>query len=147
MWKQITAYVQAYPSVVVTGMDAKGYPYSVRCHVQPDMTAEVVQVDLPSSAEIQPGPASLMGHYYDEQLWQQTSFVLNGRLEQRENGWHFHPEKVVGEISQNPLAVLRSLFKLRRTAHNYLKKRNLPKPKVAYEEIHALWEEIERDKK
>ena len=147
MWEQIIAYISSYPSVVVTGIDAGGYPYSVRCHVQPDSARQLIRTDLPANAEIQPGPASMMSHYHDENLWNQTSFLVNGKLENREDGWNFRPEKVVGEISQSPLELMRAMLRLRRTASDYLKKHNLPKPQVAYDEIHALWAEVERGKK
>ena len=51
------------------------------------------------------------------------------------------PKQFTPGASQNPLDMVRLLVNCRRTAANYLKKRQLPRPQVNWQQIDALWEE------
>lgn len=147
MWPRIAQTVAKFQSVVVTGLDADGYPYSVRCQPKLLEAEQVIAFDLPDHPGIQPGPASLMGHTHDEQLWSLSSFLVRGALERRGAGWVLRPKQFTPGASQNPLDMVRLLVNCRRTAANYLKKRQLPRPQVNWHQIDALWAEAEQVRK
>lgn len=56
---------------MLNATDPDGRPYSVRCRPRPDSSAGVLRLDLARGGEIQPGPASLLCHTHDEELWNQ----------------------------------------------------------------------------
>lgn len=143
MWEQTVQDLGNYSTAVVTGIDAAGYPYSVRCRPQPDSEQQVLRVDIPESAGIVPGPASLLAHDYNDQLWQQTSFMVRGTLERTSDGWILRPMTFIPGFSKNPIAMLRMLIVARRQTNAYLAKRGLPRPKVAWDEVKQLWAEVE----
>src|SRR5215218_2999835 len=60
VWDEIVRHLPSFESAVLTGLDAEGYPYSVRCRPRIDPTARTLKVQLP--AAIRPGPASLLCH-------------------------------------------------------------------------------------
>ena len=71
--------------------------------------------------EVQPGPASLLFHSHDEELWNQKVFLLLGRLEGEGPGRAFRPERPVGGIGLRSAA--RMLVGARRATKAYLKMR------------------------
>src|SRR5512134_1841187 len=83
MWAEISRRLPAYPSAVITGVNAQGYPASVRCQPQPISASQVLKFQIPDSSHIQPGPASLLCHKHDAQFWNLQSFVVCGTLERR----------------------------------------------------------------
>ena len=84
MWDKITKQLSKYESAVLTGRDAQGHPFSVRCMPQVDIHAHVLRVQLPPSVLLQPGPASLLCHRHNALLWDMESFLLRGNLVQVE---------------------------------------------------------------
>jgi len=83
MWDEILRHLPDLESAVLTGIDAEGYPYSVRCRPQPDARAPRVQ--LPPYGPVRPGFASLLCRSHDENLWNLKSFLVRGILA-REDG-------------------------------------------------------------
>jgi hypothetical protein len=139
MWDKITKQLSKYDSAVLTGKDAQGYPYSVRCIPKVDIQAQMLSVQLPPGVLLQPGPASLLCHRHNELLWDMESFLLRGKLAQDEQGWNFLPQQF---ISGTPgtgvgalISSLRWLLASRRSARRYLEKRNLPRPSIPWSEI------------
>lgn len=90
------------------------------------------------------GPASLLLHSHDEDLADLRLAACVGRVEeagqQRTTHVRFRPERVVPVPGDGttPLAMLRTVRTLRRTARRYLERRGLGRPAVAWEEFAAL---------
>ncbi len=52
MWHELVKEMADFTSSVVTGIDASGYPLSVRCKSDPDEATQVVRVQIPECAQI-----------------------------------------------------------------------------------------------
>jgi hypothetical protein len=139
MWNDIVTQLSKYPNAVLTGIDPDGYPFSMRCKPQVDESRKVLLIEQSGDVRIQPGPAGILCHYHDEQMWDLRSFQIHGTLEQAGQIWVFRPERYIpwgstsGQMDQ-----MRSLFKTRAVANKYLQKRGLPRPKVDWDEIKKL---------
>jgi len=144
MWDDITKHLKDFESAVVTGVDAEGYPFSVRCWPYPDAAgAEVLRVQLPAGTPIQPGPASLLCHEHDENLWNLKSFLVRGVLSRDEKGWLFEPLRFIPGAGIGGLpAMARFFIGSRRNARRYLKKRGLARPSIPWDEINAAKEQV-----
>jgi hypothetical protein len=142
MWDKIARELKKYDSAVLTAGDPQGYPFSVRCLPAVDAHAHVLRVQPPPGVLLQPGPASLLCHRHNELLWDMQSFLIRGVLAQDEQGWSFLPRRFIpGTPGSGPGALLPSvrwLLNSRRSAARYLKKRQLPRARIPWDEIRAL---------
>lgn len=138
MWAEIEKNLAAFESGVLNARDAGGYPYSVRCRPRPDPQAGVVRLDLAGGGAVRPGPASLLCHTHDEELWNQRAVLVLGRLEGTGQARVFRPERTVGGMGFR--AAARMLIGARRTTSAYLKKRGLARPRIPWGEIEAIKE-------
>jgi hypothetical protein len=142
MWTEIEKYVPFFESAVLNASDGDGYPYSVRCRPEQDRPAGIFRIDLAGVTNIQAGPASLLYHSHDEELWNQKIFLLRGRLEKMDHGHVFRPEKFVPSIGTGgPLGTVNMVLGMRKTTAKYLKNRNLKRPRIPWAEVAALKEE------
>ena len=144
MWAEIIKRLPDYRNAVITGVNAQGYPSSVRCRPEPDSAAQILKIQIPESAHIQPGPASLLCHKHDEQFWNQHSFIVWGTLDRCDNSWMFHPLRFTPGAAPDILSLVRFVSNARRAARQYLEKRRLPRPQIPWNEIKTLWAEVER---
>ncbi|HET8843921.1 MAG TPA: hypothetical protein VFN35_20825 [Ktedonobacteraceae bacterium] len=139
MRNEIMANMKHYESAVLTGLDASGYPLSVRCVPELEANDLVMRVQLPPESQMQAGLANLLYHRHNELLWDMQSFLLRGKLEKDEGGWTFHPQQFTlgtpGKGIKGLLASLRWVRGARRQARNYLQKRRLPRPRIPWQEI------------
>ena len=133
-FKRLVAELATYPSAVLNGRDADGYPYSVRCHPQPDAATRALRI-ADAAAPLTDGPASLLCHEHDDHLWRQRSVLTRGRLSRDGADWRFTPGRVIPGISQNPLALGRFFLHARGVAADYLTKRKLARPVIPWDEI------------
>jgi hypothetical protein len=139
VWDEIVEHLPRFESAVLTGLDAEGYPFSVRCRPRINAVARVLEVHLPAGIPVRPGPASLLCHRHDENLWHLRSFLVRGELNRDGRGWTFRPQRFVpGAGIGGPMGVVRFFVGSRRTARRYLEKRGLSRPRVPWEEIRAL---------
>ena len=139
MWAEITKHLYQFESAVLSGLDEEGYPFSVRCRPYPDTFGpDVLTVWLPPGTPIRPGPASLLCHSHDENLWNLKSFLVRGVLLRDAGGWTFEPGQFIpgAGIGGMP-AMIRFLAGSRRNAGRYLKKRGLKRPHIPWDEINA----------
>lgn len=138
MWAEIVKYLPTFRSAVLTGTDPQGYPLSVRCMPEPDGAARVLRITLPPGVELRPGPAGLLCHSHDERLWTLRSFNVRGTLERDAGGWTLRPHQFIpgGGIS-GPLATIRTLRTLRKTAARYLARRGMVAPTIPWARIEA----------
>lgn len=144
MWDEIVEHLRGFPTAVLTGVDATGYPVSLRCAPGPDASARTLRIRLPESAGMEVGPACLLCHRHDEQLWNLKSFLLRGELLRDEEDWVFRPDRFVpGAGIGGLVALLRFVRDGRRRTRRYLRERGLARPAVPWDRIQAMWQEVE----
>lgn len=136
MWKRAKKDLSKYPEAVLNAKDAEGRGVSVR---QRDLAFDVatgtMPVKLPSSLGAVAGPATLLGHFHDDKVWNMHSMSIRGTLEQRAGQWVFVAS------SYQPARIMDFLRGTRVSARKYLERRGLPWPKPNYEVINRLFEE------
>lgn len=138
MWDEVTKGLAQFPDAVLTGVDADGYPLSIRCQPQVDTPNQVLRVPMQGGVDLRPGPASLLCHSHDENLWKLKAFLVRGRIEPADGSWVFHPQKFIpGGGMGGPLGDLRATVGARRTAKRYLTKRGLARPAIPWDKIKA----------
>ena len=139
MWAEITKCLYQFESAVPSVLDDAGYPFSVRCRPYPDASgAEVMRVRLPALGALRPGPASLLCHSNDRNLWNLKSFLVRGVLKKDDGGWSFEPNQFIPGAGIGGLpAMIRVFTGSRRNAGRYLKKRGLARPRIPWDEINA----------
>jgi hypothetical protein len=139
--------LEAFPDAVLTGLDAAGFPFSLRCTPQPDHRQQLLQAPIPPGIDILPGPAGLLCHRHNERLWGLKNFVLLGHLELQGTDWFFHPARFIpGNGFGGLLGDIRLIFKARATARRYLEKRGLTRPEIPWAAIKALQAEARGEK-
>lgn len=147
MWDEIVEHLADFSSALLTCVDEAGYPFSVRCRPEPDVDEQVLRVQVPEYTNIQPGPAGLLCHKHDEQLWNLKSFILCGSLERGTHGWIFRPQRFTpGAGIGGLIGMVRFLRSGRRIAKRYLDKRGLERPSIPWDRVHALWAEVKTSK-
>ena len=118
-------------------LDADGMPTLLRVGLGA-ATDEAVTVEVSEGAEVRPGPASLLAHSHDERLWNMRRTVLLGDLRGADGAWTFEPTRSIGGEDSSPLALMRGIITMRRTAARYLARRDLPRPRIAWAEFKTL---------
>src|SRR5690242_5560467 len=144
MWDEIIKNLARFQSAVISGLDAAGYPFSMRCQPQPDATTRTLRLDLPPSSPLQPGPASVLCHKHDKLLARQESFAVRGTLEQGARGWYFRPVQFIAGVRSDPVSVTKFVIDCRRKASQYLAARRLPRPQIPWVEIIAAKQQDRR---
>ncbi len=138
MWDNLLKLLSQYPNAVLTGFDAQGYPFSQRCTPQPEAARQVLRIAPFGQVSLQPGPASLLCHSFNQEVWNLKSVQVLGRIEPDGKGWVFHPERLLGGMGSSPMDQFKMLSAGRAEAQKYLKKRGLARPKVIWPDIRAL---------
>jgi hypothetical protein len=147
MWKKIIKHLVEFSSAVLNGVDASGYPYSVRCKPEPDSDKRVLLINLPGNLPLQSGTASLLCHKHDELIGNQKSFVVRGKLERSADGWLFRPTAFIPGLGIGFMMGFPSLIiNGRRNAKQYLQKRGLPRPQVNWQDVKQTWAEAKRER-
>ena len=132
-----------FDDAVLTVSDAEGYHYGGGCRPQLDRATARLELDLgPAGAALAPGPASLLCHEHDEELWNQKAFLVRGRLDRGDGGgWAFEPERFVPGVGVGGArGMARFLIGARRSAGAYLRRRGLARPRVPWHELGAIEE-------
>ena len=143
MWSEIERYMPEFKSGVLTGLDTDGRPFSLRCQAELDSQSETLRLDLPESVDLESGPASLLFHKHDENLWQLLSFAIRGDLERVGERWIFQPQDFIPGVGIGGLSsYLRFLIKGRKTTKQYMQKRGLERPKVPWDEWQAAFSQV-----
>src|SRR5437868_9839631 len=90
MWAEAAKTIARFRGVVVTAVDADGYPVSVRVSApRYDGASGELPVSWPDSFGVTAGPAVLLCHSHNRKLWNIKIAQVKGRLEQRTAGWVF----------------------------------------------------------
>ena len=139
MWADLAGVLPRFSSAVLTFRDADGYPFSVRCQPRPDATTETFLIDLPVGVPVSAGPAGMLWHSFDDQLWNQVSYTTRGQLQEADSGWrytptHFTPGAGVGGAT----AMLGFIVAARRTTRRYLRRRHLARPRIPWQQINHI---------
>jgi hypothetical protein len=131
------AALTGFPTAVLGTSDAEGSPRLLRVGLGPVVDG-VITLDAPDDADLRPGPAGLLGHSHDDLLWNLRTGAVLGELVYRGGAWRFAPTRVLSGGISGPIGQLRSMAGMRRTAARYLARRNLPRPRVAWDEFIAV---------
>ena len=138
MWDEMRKGLAQFPDAVLTVVGADGYPLNIRCQPQVDEDDRVLRVQTARGVDLRPGPASLLCHSHDENLWKLRSFLIRGQIEPADDSWVFHPEKFIpGGGMGGPLGALRAIVEARRTAKRYLTIRHLARLAIPWDKIKA----------
>jgi hypothetical protein len=138
VWAEAAKWLAKFPDTVITALDAEGYPVSVR-QVAPryDATNGLLVVEVPDALRITEGPANLLCHSHDEELWSLNAIHIKGRLEYQ-SAWLF----VTTAFTPPPRWALIGLWQFARSgraaARRYLDWRGLGRPVVNWDAVHEL---------
>lgn len=139
MWARAKKQLAKYPEGVLSALDARGYPLSVRqTALAYDAGTGELPVRIPAALEPVEGPANLLCHFHDDKLWNMHMVQLKGRIERRGEGWHFVT------TAFDPPSGLEQVRRISRSANAYLARRSLPRPTVPFDVIDALWERAKK---
>jgi hypothetical protein len=139
MWNQLSRYLPEFSSAVLTSVDPAGFPFSLRCQPRLNPARQVLLIDLPVSAPLQPGPAGLLCHTHNDHLWNLKSFVVRGALERDGAAWLLRPAQFIPGMG---IGGWRSYVHFvrhgRQATRAYFAKRGLPQPHVDLDAMLAL---------
>ena len=141
MWDEIVKQLQEYENAVLTIVNEDGYPFSIRCTPTPDSENQVLRLDLPNIESIKQGRAGLLWHKHNEQIFDMSSFGVRGSLQRDEKGWYVLPERHIPGAGLAITDLLNMVRDGRRTAKKYLAKRGLPRPKIPWKRMQALYKD------
>jgi hypothetical protein len=138
VWAEAAKWLGKFDEAVLTGVDADGYPVSVR--VKPgdyDATTGTLPASFPSALHVVEGPANVLAHSHDEKMWHLNMIQIKGRLEHRNDGWVFQSTNF---DAPSKLAFVQFVRSNSTAAQKYLDKRGLKRPRVNW----AAVKEIQR---
>ena len=140
MWnKQLVACAQAYPTGVLTLVDADGYPFTVRCAVEFDAARGLMMLSgVGTLFEGMTGKACLLFHRHNPDLSGQHELLIKGDLAREDGRLVFRPsEFLTGSgrqdtdrmpVAGSPIDIFQFMLLGRRKAREYLAKRGAPYP-------------------
>lgn len=132
-----------FATAVVTFIDEGGYPFSLRCRVEPEGEEGLIRLQLPPAIPVVPGPAGLLCHSHDEEMWNQQSFTARGAIHREGDAWVFSPESHTEGLGQGGLPrMIELMLTGRRRADLYLKARGLPRPEVPWKDLQAIKRQV-----
>ncbi len=140
MWNEIVKNIEEYPSAVLTLVDERGYPFSLRCTAKPESSSQTLRLQLPEGLNVKSGPAGLLCHKHDELSWNLESLGVSGTLEEDNRGWILRPHRFIPGLSTKPLDLLKAILNSRNATNDYLRKRGLKRPKISWNEIRESYE-------
>jgi hypothetical protein len=133
VWTELTQAMAGFPDAVLR-VNAQGFPLSVRCRPRLDPALRVLHVDRAPGVALLDGPASLLCHSHDRNLWRLRSFLVRGQLTTTGTTWVFHPVALVaGTGLSGPVGDVRSFWAARQRAGRYLARRGLTRPTVPWQ--------------
>ena len=140
MWAELRRQLRGFSNPVLTGLDADGYPVSLRCALEVDETQQALRVSLPGWTRIRQGPASLLCHGHNDLLWDLHSFMVRGSLEPiHGETWLFRPRRLVPGLGMGGLlGTVRFALAKRRAARRYLERRGLRRPRIDWARLKAV---------
>lgn len=133
MWAEAAKWIAKYQEGVITALDAGGYPVSIRqTQLRYDAQSGTMPVVLPEALGAVAGPANLLCHFHDDELWSLRAIQVSGRLEPHAGGLRFATTKF------EPPSPLRQLLGMSRAMNAYLARRSLPVPSVDFATVKRM---------
>jgi hypothetical protein len=139
VWSEAAKELAGFEEAVLTALDPAGYPVSVRqkapCY---DPATGEFTVAWPSGLSVAEGPATVLCHSHDENLWNIRQMQVKGRLERRADQWVFTST----EFRRPPRSQLTTFWRMSRdmrtAGRRYLDRRGLELPTVNWKALQAL---------
>jgi hypothetical protein len=129
----VAGRLPAFRSAVLCGFDAAGAPTLIRVRPTAAPDGQSFTLRVPDGESLREGPASLLCHSHDEQLWNLRSFVAVGELSGAGSDRRFVVQRVVpGGAPLGPLGIVKMLWQLRGVAKRYLQRRGLARPSIPW---------------
>ena len=128
MWAEAAKWLGKFDGAVLTGVDAEGYPVSIRVGTRDfDAATGALSVAFPDTLPVAEGPANLLAHSHDEKLWSLNMIQVKGNLERRGDAWVFQSNSF---DAPTKLAFVQFLRRNSTNAQKYLDKRGLQRPPI-----------------
>lgn len=136
MWGEAAKWLGKFDTAVLTGVDAGGYPVSIRVNSRDyDAATGGLAVTFPTALQVVEGPANLLAHSHDEKLWHLNMIQIKGRLESRGGGWIFQSTDF---DAPSKLAFVQFLRNTSASAQKYLDKRGLKRPPINWSAVKEI---------
>jgi hypothetical protein len=136
VWTEAAKWLGKFDEAVLTGLDADGYPVSIRVDSRNyDATTGRLPAPLPSALRFVEGPANLLSHSHDEKLWHLNAIQIKGRLETRDGGRVFQSTSF---DAPSKLVFFQFLANARRAGQKYLDKRGLQRPTINWSAVKEI---------
>jgi len=133
VWADAAKWLAKFDEAVLTGLDADGYPISIRTKPRTyDTTTGRLPVSPPSALHVVEGPANLLCHSHDEKMWHLNAIHIKGRLENRDGEWVFQSTNF---DAPSKLAFVQFLAGTHKAGQKYLDKRGLRRPPINWSAI------------
>lgn len=131
MWQLASESLSTFPEVVLTAVGIEGHPVSVRQHSgRYDAQSGEMPVLIPAPLAAVEGPANLLAHSHDEDLWNLRIVRVKGRLERRHEGWVFISTAFTPPSPEGFKSRWQMAQAMRRSSSRYLAARGMAQPKV-----------------
>lgn len=102
-----------------------------------------MRVHIPPGVPVASGPAGLLCHSHDQEMWNQKSFTARGRIRPHGGVWVFSPESHVEGLGKSGIrGLIRMMLAARRRADEYLRVRGLSRPAVPWGDLKAIKREV-----
>ncbi|MEU6376674.1 pyridoxamine 5'-phosphate oxidase family protein [Streptomyces sp. NPDC046909] len=126
-----------YPTAVLAARDESGAPVLARTLTTPAPGG--FAVCPPDDHAVVPGPASLLVHRHDERINHMQNALVRGELRQTGDGWLLVPDKVLEPMGSGRLSdAVQVLRSTQRATDRYLRRRDLPRPKVEWDRFREI---------
>jgi hypothetical protein len=136
VWADAAKWLAKFDEAVLTGLDADGYPVSIRANSRTyDATTGRLPVSPPSALHIAEGPANLLRHSHDEKLWHLNAIQIKGRLENRDDEWVFQSTNF---DAPSKLVLVQFLAGTRKAGQKHLDKRGLQRTPVNWSAVNEI---------
>lgn len=139
MWTEAAKRLAGYEEAVVTALDPEGYPVSIRqAAPRYDATSGEFTVEWPSGLAVSEGPANVLCHFHDENLWNIKQLQIKGRLERRDGRLVFLSTDFRAPPASQLGVFVRLGRDMRKKGKRYLERRGLTAPTVNWRALKAL---------
>jgi hypothetical protein len=133
VWAEAAKWLGRFDEAVLTGVDANGYPVSIRVNPRAyDATTGTLATTFPAALHVIEGPANVLAHSHDEKMWHLNMIQIKGRLESSDGGWVFQSTNFDAPAK---LAFVQFLRNNSTAAQKYLDKRGLQRPPINWSAV------------
>jgi hypothetical protein len=129
----------AHGDPALSYLDVDGWPASVRVALarDGDTLVAALPVGAPPAAA---GPANLLAHAHDEDLWDLRQTMVRGHLDVDGEVVRFTPDRIVPGSRPGIRAQLEVIRRCRRNAADELARRGLGRPTVPWDDVRRVAE-------